>query len=368
MATQSPARPDADSVRALEYAVDRALRAPSVHNTQPWTFILDGDVLHVRADRSRQLNAVDPRGRELVQSVGAAMLNLRVGLAARNWAADITRLPDRDDPDLIAVVRPVRGIAEPDLADLDPAIARRHTNRRRYLPATVPEEVLRRLAEVSAEEQTELVPVLTEARRQLVARLTRQADRWQNADPAYRAELRRWTTRPPETRDGVPASVVPHADGVRDEVPIRDFDTAGAGELPSDTGSTADQTLVLLTTLADDPLAWLRSGEALERVLLEVAQLGYVAGPITQAVEVPLTRSQLRAALSWGTHPQMLLRIGTAAPTPLTPRRRRSEMVHGGAPPGEPPPVHLQSTPTVEPGDELSRRPVSDGRGGTTWV
>lgn len=370
MSTRTTERPaDAESTSALEYAVDRALRAPSVHNTQPWRLELHGDTLSVRADRTRQLTVLDPRGRELVQSVGAALLNLRVGLAARCVAAEVRRLPDRDDPDLLAVVRAVPGTPETALAGLDPAIARRHTNRRRYLPTAVPDEVLGRLAEACELEETGFVPIVTPDRRRLVARLTQQADRTQNADPAYRAELRHWTNRPPESRDGVPPSVVPHVDGsTSDEVPIRDFDTSGKGELPADTGSDADQTLVLLTSLADDPLAWLRSGEALERVLLHLTQLGYVAAPIGQPIEVPLTRSQLRAALSWGEHPQMLLRIGQAAGTPVTPRRGRAETVRGGTPTPATP-VHREYSSTGWPaGRAQVRRPMSDGRGGTIWA
>lgn len=360
---------DPELLGALRYAVERALRAPSVHNTQPWQLETDGRSVRLRADRTRQLTAVDPRGRELVQSVGAALLNLRVALAARSWACEIDRLPDPDDPDLLALVHPVPGRPEAELAPLDPAIARRRTNRRQFTPETVPPDVLRRLAATCAAEETELVPVVSEDHRRLVARLTQQADEWQNADNAYRAELRRWTTRPASARDGVPAAAVPHVDGAaHDDLPLRDFDTTGTGGLPAGTTSGVTGTLVLLATLADEPGAWLRSGEAMERMLLELTQLGYAASPVTQAVEVPLTRSQLRAALSWGAHPQLLLRIGRAAATPATPRRRQDEILHGDE--ALVPPPRAARAPQGERVPAPARRPhpVSDGRGGTTWI
>ena len=118
--------------------------------------------------------------------------------------------------------------------------------------------------------------------------------------------------------------------------------------------------MVLLSTRSDDRYAWLRSGEALERVLLELTAGDWVAGPLTQPIEVPLTRTQLRAALTWDAHPQMLLRIGRAAPTPRTPRRPRAEVVANSRRP--------EPVPPPEPPATGPRHAVPDGRGGTTWI
>jgi len=371
MATASPPppisgarRPPDPCVRALERAADLALLAPSVHNTQPWRIGMHLDRMDLWLDRARQLTALDPQGREMVQSVGAALLNARVALAAEDWAVEVDRLPAADDPDLLAVARPVTGRVDPALAALAPLVARRHTNRRRFSSEPVPEDVLRLLIAVSAEEGVILVPVTSEPHRRLVARLTQQADGVQNASSAYRAELRHWTTRAASSGDGVPSTVIPHTDGTQgDDVPLRDFDTQGAGALPVRTSSGVDQTLVLLATRNDDPEAWLRSGEALQRILLELTRLGWVASPVTQAIEVPVTRTQLRAALTWDAHPQMLLRIGRAEETGPVPRRPRTEAVTGSWQPPHPGP---SKQPPARPGGD-ARHPVSDGRGGTTW-
>jgi hypothetical protein len=335
-----------------------------VHNTQPWLIGMHLDRMELRVDRTRQLAVLDPQGRAMYQSLGAALLTARVALAAEDWAVEVDRFPRAGDPDLVAVLRPVTGRVDRELAALAPAVAERRTNRRRFAPGPVPEDVLRRHTGAAAAEETTLVPVVSEAHRQLVARLTRQADAVQNASPAYRAELRHWTTRATSSGDGVPGTVVPRSDGAPpDDVPVRDFDTHGTGALPARVDSGAGQTLVLLATRNDDPEAWLRSGEALQRVLLELTRLGWVAGPVTQAIEVPVTRTQLRAALAWDAHPQMLLRIGRAEPTGRTPRRPRSEAVTGSWQPPRPGP---DREPPASPAGP--RHPVSDGRGGTTWV
>ena len=121
----------------------------------------------------------------------------------------------------------------------------------------------------------------------------------------------------------MPAAAVPRADGrAQDEVPIRDFDTHGEAGLPAATQPSKDQTLVLLCTAGDSPSEWLRGGEALERVLLEISRHGYRASPLTQVTEVPSARAELRRELRLTGYPHVLLRVGRAAATPASRRRR----------------------------------------------
>jgi len=248
-------------MRAVEVAADQALLAPSVHNTQPWILVVEPDHLVLRADRRRQLTVIDPHGRELVHSVGASLFNARAALAARGWDVRVERLPGPDDPDLLVVVHAVEGTPDSHLAEYDPLIPRRRTNRRPLTSDTVPDDVLTELAGHAAAEGALLVPVVRAEHRHLVARLTRQADGVQNADRSYRAEIRHWTNRPAFEGDGVPARSVPEVD-VRSPVdmPQRDFDTRGAGALPPDPGDSADRTLVLLATPTDDRATWLAAG------------------------------------------------------------------------------------------------------------
>jgi hypothetical protein len=87
------------------------------------------------------------------------------------------------------------------------------------------------------------------------------------------------------------------------------------------------QCLLLLGSAADDPVAWLRSGEALERVLLELTRRGYVASPFTQVIEVARTNALLRQELALTMYPHILLRVGRASATTPTRRRRLVDMI-----------------------------------------
>jgi hypothetical protein len=310
---------------ALRRAAVRATLAPSVHNTQPWRLLLRPGELHLQADRTRQLAVLDPTTRQLTISCGCALFNARVSLAADNIAVDVARFPDPAQPDLLASITSVEDAAsdEPDLAALDRVVELRQTNRRRFADDDVPESVLETLEQAAAAEGANLYVIRHPEQRTAVAGLSQHADAIENLNPAYRAELRAWTTDDPARRDGVPESAVPHVDaGSDDEIPIRDFDTHGTGGLPTATHSSRNQCLVLLGTPGDTARDWLNAGEALERVLLEVTRHGYAASPLTQVTEVPSARAQLRRELGLTGYPHVLLRIGRAAMTPGSRRRR----------------------------------------------
>jgi hypothetical protein len=309
--------------QALRQAAIRATLAPSVHNTQPWRFVIGHDTLEIHATWTRKLRVLDPTGRQLIISCGCALFNARVALAAAGYDARVERYPDPAKPDLLARLTLSEAADRSPIGALDAVVELRQTNRRRFAADPVPPDVVYSLVAAAEAEGGQLFEITSPEHRLTTARLSQQADRDQNANPAYRAELRSWTTDDPRRRDGVPALAVPHVDeGAHDDVPIRDFDTHGMGWLPVETHSSMNQCLLLLGTLEDRPIAWLRAGEALEHVLLEVTRQGYAASPLTQVIEMPRTRAALRDELGLDMNPHVLLRIGRAPKTPASRRRR----------------------------------------------
>ena len=59
--------------QVLRRAAVRATLAPSVHNTQPWRFVISRGVLEIRADWTRKLRILDPSGRQLLISCGSSV-------------------------------------------------------------------------------------------------------------------------------------------------------------------------------------------------------------------------------------------------------------------------------------------------------
>jgi nitroreductase len=301
----------------VERAVSFGVRAPSIHNTQPWRWLYRPGVLELHADRSRQLPALDPDGRSMLLSCGAALELSRLGFAASGWRTEVDRLPEPDCPDLLARIQTVDRAAIGRLTmERARAAERRHTERRPFLVAPVSEEAIRSLlvaatdtgvyayAVLRADEELDLVVVFS------------CADGVEIADPVHRAGLGHWT-RTVEAPDG---AVVPHVSAGKPrhtDVPMREFEAGLTGGLPLVDLVDERPVYIVLFSTDDDRAARLRAGEAYARISVEAQRLGLASSALTQAVDLPAVRERFRMLMGWPDHPQMVLRVGYPQPGPL---------------------------------------------------
>ncbi|MFD4248942.1 Acg family FMN-binding oxidoreductase [Amycolatopsis thermoflava] len=298
----------------IRSALEAAVRAPSPHNSQPWRFEVAGDRIDVLLDGDRVLQAADPDGREARLSCGAAILNLRVAIRAAG-RTPVVEL--HSDPVRLATVR-VGGprAAGPEDQALARAVAYRRSNRRPFTERTVPPHVREALVRAAIAEGAELTLVREPGLTGELAMLLRRAERTQRADPRFQDELARWTVTEGARDDGVPLV----AGGPRAEpgtqLALRRFG-GGGGERPYE----RTPLLAVLSSHTDVPLAQVRTGQALQRVLLTATTAGVSVSFLSQAVEVPATRAGLRRLLGRPTHPQAVLRFGYGFSAPATRRR-----------------------------------------------
>src|SRR5437763_6178512 len=149
-------RPDDETVRS---AIELAIQAPSIHNSQPWLWRMADRSLHLFADPSRVLPATDPAGRDLMLSCGAVLHHARVAFAALGWASSVHRLPNPAERGHLAAIEFRRRDATADDIALAAAIGRRRTDRRRFSSWPVQPILLTQLAGRAAEQGATLDPV-----------------------------------------------------------------------------------------------------------------------------------------------------------------------------------------------------------------
>ncbi|WP_425271411.1 hypothetical protein [Micromonospora inaquosa] len=142
MSQETPAR-DRPLTTALTQAAATAGLAPSVHNSQPWRWTVLPDALELRMVQEPQLAATDPENRLVTLSCGLALHHARVALAAEGWAAQVERLPDPDQLELLARLSRFRQTAaDADATRLVQCMRVRQTDRRPVSDEPVPNATL----------------------------------------------------------------------------------------------------------------------------------------------------------------------------------------------------------------------------------
>lgn len=355
----SAPRADAAWIADLRRAQPWWERAPSAHNTQPWTLHVDAARVHLGWEAERTLPVTDPTGRDLRLSLGCLAEAVRLVLAdpvhgghdvGVRWrweegtrrAATFERLGESGPARVVdagsdlgagatcdAAAQPA---GAPEFTATAAEVAARRTHRGDYRTAPPVERALAALnpAFASCGPPTSGLVALdtTRARRWL-----READRAQFADPAAAAELARWLRwRPADDGLGHEALLAPawqvralarvltgsghwigHRVGRRIGVP-RALALAAA---PRHLGVV----LVAHAPAGVGPQEQCELGRGLLRAWLVAAREGWAVHPLSQLIDVPTTAARVRALLPDGHEAVAIFRLGHP-PTPAPPSPR----------------------------------------------
>ncbi len=310
MGPQGPDGPD------LLACVRAATLAPSIHNSQPWRFRIRPDGVDVYADWHRRLEVIDPDGRQLLISLGAAIFNLRLAIHHSGYSSTVRLRPAAQEELFVAAVD-IDGLAEPDpvRGELARAMPLRHTNRLPFLPDPVPGGLLHELVDAAAAEGASLRAV-SEVARVWVGRLVRAAEAKLRTAGVYRAELAEWSRLRAEPVASRP-SVGWHA---VEALPLRDFGLLTPHHRGTVVPEDTYPAILVLGTLGDATEDRVRAGQALQRVWLTATARGLAVAPMSQPLDIPTVR-RLVAEPAHGEWPQVVLLLGYAPPTAPTPRR-----------------------------------------------
>ncbi len=323
--------PDRATLRA---AIKLAGRAPSLFNVQPWQWRVVGSSLHLFFDSSRALPATDPHDRELTLSCGATLHHAVVALRGLGWRAEVQRLPNPAEPELLATLD-IAARVRPSVADITLAEAAhaRYSDRRPYADREVPGDLLDTLVRAGRDAGADVL-VAVDEQRYCLAQAFVKASAIHGATPEYRAELAAWTGRDTLSTEGVPGPPTPEPGTQYGDLVLRDFGRVAVA--PGETGSerTAGSILVISTS-SDNALAYVRAGEATSAVLCAATSHGLASSPLSEAFEIDQTRTEVRhGVLADHGYPQLAVRVGWPAgaqEAPPTQRRPVHEVLRDRA-------------------------------------
>jgi hypothetical protein len=298
-----------------QLATDAATSTPTLQSPQPWRFTFVDDRLEVWA-REEPAHGDDPSGRLRAISCGAATYDATLAIRAAGHEAWVQVQPTPAAAGLAAVVHiGVRRPPAPEDLTLWDAIQERPMDPGPYRDWRLPFSLITRL-EDAAEAEGGYFRVLTSTERERVRKLFTEGgeDGEASGDGEVGGDAESGGDQVIPAQPGTPPAY-------------------RAADLAADLGSEHPLTLAVLTTPGNSRKDWVRTGMALERVLL-TALLHGVVGVFLEAAAEPLCeRARVRGTPMGVDHPQLVLRLGyPRRDIARTPRRTTAQAASTGRP------------------------------------
>jgi hypothetical protein len=302
-------------------------RAPSAHNTQPWTLNYQDHAIKIGWDPACALPAGDPTGRDLRLSLGAFVETALIVAGSAGLPVDFK--PDFGDHRVGWLIDAAGPYSSPFYAA---TIRDRASNRGAYEPGQLDESVLAELDALAGEAGGSVRALRTRD----LAGLLYEADRHLFSSVPVTRELADWVrltpNHPSYARDGLSDRALAlsrtEAAGLRAALavhrPLHRVGLATALAAASKSLLAYDGSVIVLAGPAEsDEETQLTFGRVLMRMWLTLSRHGLASHPLSQLIDATSTRHQLAERLGVAA-PQLLhiARVGRPlTPAPHSPRR-----------------------------------------------
>ncbi len=299
----------------FNFLIEKAIKAPSGHNTQPWKFQEVGEnSITVIPDFERQLPFVDPYNRELFISVGCAVENMRIAAESKGYSVHVTI----DDINTTLRLEKNGSMGEFFLNDVIP---HRQTNRGLYADKMLPQQTIKALEECGAHLYAKGTPLFDEITQGVL-----RGDELQMNNPCFRDELRKWMRfnekDSQKSRDGLSYAVFGAPN-----MPRFISSTVMTALLRPSIQKKSDHKRIMSSSHfavlsgADSIDNWINLGRRLERMLLTATKYSVAYAFLNQPCEEKHIAEDLKAKLSLTERPQIILRLGYATEATYSLRR-----------------------------------------------
>jgi Nitroreductase family len=311
--------------------IQKATKAPSGHNTQPWKFKVVGNTISIFPDYSRALPVVDADNHALFISLGCALENLIIAAKHYGFATDIALFPSDEKEACIRVTLTENPLSSD--GKLFNAIEKRQSTRAAYDSKLIPDTTLQQLEKAAQQEDVEMYVFSTNEEKAQLLPFIEEGVLLQFHNKDFVNELINWvrfnTSTAEEKADGLYSKSMgsPSVPTWFGKLFIK---MTGAKSEASKTTSLAmgSSALLLFVAKTNTKKAWVNVGRSFERVVLTATSLNLKNAHVNMPCEEVSVRRKLQTLLKLGDkQPMLLIRMGYSEPMPNSFRRPLADVM-----------------------------------------
>jgi hypothetical protein len=321
----------------IKTILQKAIKAPSGHNTQPWKYEVMENCITIFPDYERALPVVDADNHALFISLGCALENLVIAAAYLGYEAHIEMHLENEGMENIKVY------LHPNAVNTDGAlydyIDTRQCTRNKYNGTAIPLADLEKLKTTLKQEDVRAVIVTTKDEIEKLIELVKEGNRRQFSNPSFIKELTQWIrfnkNEALQTGDGLYGAATgnPSVPAWFGKLYMKFTMSAEKEAAKWEDLIHSSSALLIFIAERNDKKAWINVGRSFERGVLMATSLNINHAHANMPCEEAEVRKKLsgQLKLSEAQQPLLLIRLGYSQKMPYSFRRPLMDVVVSNA-------------------------------------
>ncbi|MGM0739504.1 MAG: hypothetical protein ACQETM_10145, partial [Bacteroidota bacterium] len=288
----------------ITFLLDEARRAPSVLNSQPWRFRVCGNTIEVYLDKKSELEQIDLKGRLQMASCGTLIAHLEHSIIEHGLQSRISYFPRFEEEDLVAFVEISGRAKKPVCRKSSQRIVQRDQDSGSVLDKWESKAMtdddgatIEHIQSLASRKGIELLQHDDSADHKIHTYFRN------NCGEKLKSEHFRKSLNFYLRSEGSDASIP-----FEDELLLSDrfFEATGVSTRADGSSSKMQNVFMILTTGTDNRYEWLRSGQALGDIIMELRKQGHAGLLALPIISNDDCREWLRKELKLPGYPQFV--------------------------------------------------------------